>query len=242
MKNGVGILTILLARCAFGDGLTGTWEGTFADAEKSYAGFDLNVSGNQVTGEAYLSGWPFARVADGRIEGNRFSFTVNHVAFEGGIDGDTIFLAPNRRDPFAATLQRTRSHVTGPISSEATAKDLEGKWKARWTGRIGDRPKMIANMSFDFSTEGSILTGIAHMSGWPGDCPITNVKIGNGRISFTATGRDPSSTGIPVMHFEGEVHGNELKLTMRHQIFGADNGLELPLDAARNYTVIQSAR
>lgn len=29
----------------------------FADAQKSYAGFDLDLSGNQITGEAYLSGW-----------------------------------------------------------------------------------------------------------------------------------------------------------------------------------------
>jgi len=44
--------------------------------------------------------------------------------------------------------------------------------KAHWTGRIGGRPKMIVKMSFDFSTEGSRLTGIAHMSGWPSDCPM----------------------------------------------------------------------
>jgi hypothetical protein len=234
MKSGICFLTLLLAPCAFGDHLAGTWEGTFADAQKSYAGFDLDVAGSQVTGEAYLSGWGFAQVADGRVEGNRFSFTVNHVTFEGRIEGDTMSLASNGRDAYAATLQRARSHVIGPISTGATTKDLEGEWKAHWTGRIGDRPKMIGKMRFDFRTEGNGLTGIAHMSGWPGDCPITEVKIDSGRISFTATGRVPSSTGIPVMRFEGEIHGKELKLTMRHQIFGADNGVGLPLDATRD--------
>jgi hypothetical protein len=236
MKYGLCFLTILVAPCAFGSGLAGTWEGTFADAQKSYAGFDLDVSGNpiKVTGEAYLSGWGFAHVADGRVEGNRFSFTVNHVGFEGTIEGDTMSLASNGRDAYAATLQRTGSHVTGPISTGATAKDLDGEWKAHWTGRIGDRPKMIGKIRFDFRAEENGLTGIAHMDGWPGDCPITEVKIEAGRISFTATGRVPSSTGIPVMRFEGEIHGKELKLTVRHQIFGEDNGVGLPLDAMRD--------
>jgi hypothetical protein len=35
------------------------------------------------------------------------------------------------------------------------------------------------------------------------------------------------------MRFEGEIHGSGLKLTMRHQIFGADSGVGLPLDAVR---------
>lgn len=233
MKNRICFLTILLASCAFGAGLAGTWEGTFADAQKSYAGFDLDVSGNQVKGEAYLSGWGFSYVADGRVEGNRFSFTVNQVAFEGTIEGDTMSLASSGRAAYAATLQRTVSHVTGPISAGATAKDLEGEWKTHWTGRIGNRPKMIGSMRFDFRIEENRLTGIAHAGNWPGDCLITDVQVQGGRISFTATGQVPSSTGIPVMRFEGEVHGKALKLTMRHQIFGAENGVGLPLDATR---------
>ena len=31
------------------------------------------------------------------------------------------------------------------------------------------------------------------------------------------------------MRFEGEIHGSQMNLTMRHQVFGADNGLGLPL-------------
>src|SRR4051794_19538604 len=111
-------------------------------------------------------------------------------------------LASSGRGEYAATVQRTTSHVAGPISAGATAKDLEGAWNAHWTGRIGDRPKMIGKIRFDFSTGREGLTGIAHMVGWPGDCPISDVKIDGGRISFTATGRVPSSSGIPVMRFE----------------------------------------
>jgi len=229
-----GLVVILItSHWAVASEVAGTWEGTFADAHKSYAGFDLDVSGNQVTGEAYLSGLGFGQVTDGRVDGDRFTFTVNTVTFEGRIEGDTMSLASSGRASYSAALQRTRSHVTGPISAEATAKDLEGKWTARFVGRIGDRPKMIGRIDFGFIVEGNTLTGVAHMDGWPGDCPITDVRIDAGRISFTATGRIPSSTGIPVFRFEGEIHGNQLKLTMRHQIFGADNGRKLPMDVSR---------
>ena len=92
---------------------------------------------------------------------------------------------------------------------------------------------MIDGMLIDFKDDENGLTGVVHTGVWPGDCSITDVKINQGRISFRATGRIPSSTGIPILRFEGEIHGDGLKLTMRHQIFGADNGVELPLDAER---------
>lgn len=239
MKSRFGFLTILLAQCALGAGLSGTWEGTFADADKSYAGFDLSVSGNQVNGDAYLalasfySSNIYQRVSDGRVAGNRFSLTVNHMRFEGEIEGDTMSLAGAPGGAPAARLQRTVSHVTGPVTPGVTAKDLEGTWKTRWTGTIGERPKMIGDMLIDLKVDGSGLTGVVHTGVWPGDCPITDVKIDNGRISFTATGRIPSSTGIPILRFEGEIHDDGLKLTMRHQIFGADNGVGLPMDAEK---------
>lgn len=92
---------------------------------------------------------------------------------------------------------------------------------------------MIGRIDLDFQVTGNTLTGMAHMGGWPGDCPISEGKVENGKFSFTATGQKPSSSGLPVMRFDGELHGNQLKLTMRHQIFGADNGVGLPMDAVR---------
>ena len=233
MKIGICLLTILMAPCAFALGLAGTWEGTFSDSAKSYAGFDLDVTGDQVTGAAFLSGWGYGEIAGGRVAGNRFTFSVQGVAFEGLWDGDTISLR-SLNGQYAAALVRTRSQATGPISAGAAAKDLEGMWKTRWVGRISERPKMIGGMRIEFRAEGNALTGVAHMDGWPGDCPITDGKFEAGRFSFTATGLRPSSSGIPVMRFEGEMHGKQLKLTMRHQIFGADNGVGLPMDAERN--------
>lgn len=225
-------LAILMAGYAYGAGLGGTWEGTLQDS--TYAGFDINVNGDRVSGEAYISGWGFAYIGNARAEGNRFWFSVKGVAFEGSIDGDAMSLKSAGDGRYAASLKRTQSRVTGPVSVGASAKDLEGAWKTRWVGRIGERPKMIGSMRLEFKADANGLTGIAHMEGWPGDCPITDFKLESGRISFTATGRIPSSSGIPVMRFEGEIHGSQLKLSMRHQIFGADSGVGLPMDAVRD--------
>jgi hypothetical protein len=134
---------------------------------------------------------------------------------------------------YEITLRRTESHVTGPLSADAPPKALEGRWKATFVGRIGDRPKMIRHIDFDFKVDGETLGGMAHASAWPGDCPISNGEVKNGRVSFIASGLVPSSTGIPVMRFDGEVHGDQLKLTMHHQIFGAEIEAGLPMDAAR---------
>lgn len=240
MNNLAGSLAILLAQCAVAGGLNGTWEGTFADADRSYAGFDLGVSGNQLYGDAYLAlrslGFSniYAPISNGRVDGNRFSFTVNHVKFEGEIEGDAMSLTGTPGGAPLAKLRRTVSRVTGPVASAATARDLRGEWKTRFTGTIGERPKMIGDMLIDLKVDGSGLTGVVHTGVWPGDCPITDAKIDHGRISFTATGRIPSTTGIPVLRFEGEIHDDGLKLTMRHQIYGADNGVGLPMDAERN--------
>jgi hypothetical protein len=238
MKSRVGFLTILLAHCTVAASLSGTWEGTFADADKSYAGFDLTVSGSQVSGDAYLALPSFYvsniyhPVSDGHVDGNRFFLTVNHVRFDGEIEGDTMSLTATSGGVPAARLQRTVSRVAGPVTL-ATANEIQGTWATRRTGAIGERPKMIGDVLIDFKADGNQLAGVVHTGVWPGDCPITDVKLDHGRISFTATGRIPSSTGIPILRFEGEIHDDGLKLTMRHQIFGADNGVGLPMDAVR---------
>lgn len=224
--------------------LAGAWEGKFPrGAETFYAGFDLDVSGDRITGAAFVQGWGYSTVSGGRVEGDRFRFTVDRkftgtgpaskVEFEGALSGDSMTLAMNDGERYETTLHRAGSQVTGPVMVDAAPKDLQGKWTARFTGRIGNRPKMIGRIDFDFRVDGNTLTGVAHMAGWPGDCPLSEGKVRNGRFSFTATGLTPSSTGIPVMWFEGEMHGNGLKMTMHHQIFGSDTGLKLPLDARR---------
>jgi len=232
-------------QCAIAGDVAGTWEGYFTrGADRFHAGSDLDVKNGRITGAAYVQGWGYSRVSDGQVEGDRFRFTVDRkfagdgpiskIGFEGSIDGKTMTLVMSDRSRQETTLSRVGSQVTGPVSVDAAPADLEGHWSGRWVGRIGDRPKMIGRIDFDLNVEGNRLSGVAHMKpAWPGDCPITNGTVSNGRFSFTATGLSPSSSGIPVMRFEGEIHGAELKMTMRHQIFGGDNGTEIPMDATR---------
>jgi hypothetical protein len=77
----------------------------------------------------------YARVSDG--DGNRFTLTVNRVRFEGEIEGNTISPAGTFGGAPVARLQRTISRVAGPFAPGATAMNLQGTWKTRWTGTIG---------------------------------------------------------------------------------------------------------
>jgi hypothetical protein len=54
----------------------------------------------------------------------------------------------------------------------APAADINGIWKAVFTGPLGERPKMVSEMIFDLHAAGSKLTGNAHMGNWPGDAPL----------------------------------------------------------------------
>jgi hypothetical protein len=245
MKIGVFALIALAAGLpsAMAGEVWGTWEGTFTKGTDAfYAGFDLDVAGGKITGAGYVQGWGYSEVTVGSVEGDRFHFTLDRkslgdgpisIEFTGAATGKSMAIAWNDGAAYQTTLHRVESQVTGPLSLDAAPKELEGKWTARFVGRIGDRPKMIGRIDFDFQVDGNKLTGMAHMQGWPGDCPISEGKVENGRFSFIASGRIPSSSGIPVLRFTGEIHGTQLKLTMRHQIFGDDNGRDLPLDASR---------
>jgi hypothetical protein len=49
--------------------LAGTWEGRFTRGTDSfYAGFDLDVTGDRITGAAFIEGWGYSNVSDGRVE------------------------------------------------------------------------------------------------------------------------------------------------------------------------------
>jgi hypothetical protein len=246
MKAGLWLIIVLAAapRCTIAAELAGTWEGEITrGTEKLYAGFDLNVTRDGITGTAFIEGWGYSEVSRGRVDGNRVRFTVDRkfsgtapiteIEVDGSISGKSMTLAMFDGARYEITLRRTESQVTGPLTTDAPPTTLEGRWKATFVGPIGERPKMIRDIEFDFKVNGNTLAGIAHAGAWPGDCPISEGEVRNGRFSFTASGLIPSSSGIPVMRFEGEIHGDQLKLTMHHQIFGADTGASLPMDAAR---------
>jgi hypothetical protein len=241
MKAGLWLLIVVAAapRCTSAAELAGTWEGEFSRGkDKLHAGFDLDVTRDGIRGAAFIEGWGYSKVSRGRVDGDNVRFTVDRkfsgtgpiteADFDGSISGKSMTLAMIDGARYEITLHRTESQVTAPLSADAPPKTLEGRWKAIFVGRIGDRPKMIRDIDFDFKVDGNALAGMAHAGAWPGDCPISKGEVKNGRFSFTASGSLPSSSGIPVMRFEGEIHGDQLKLAMT---FG--RGATLPMDATR---------
>ncbi len=115
--------------------------------------------------------------------------------------------------------------------------DPTGTWRAVFTGPMGDRPKMVSVMTFDLQVNGSQVTGMAHMSNWPGDAPITEGKLEGDRISFTVHGKLPWSsksprvalTGYPKLVFTGTLRGNEIDLSLNWGgiVSGTEDGREL---------------
>ena len=109
------------------------------------------------------------------------------------------------------------------VAVKASAADVTGIWEARFTGPIGERPKMVSKMVFNIRVEGENVTGMAHMSVWPGDAPITEGKIEGNKISFTVVGEKPwtaggssrYSSGYPKLVFTGTVNGEKMQLTVR---------------------------
>ena len=245
-------LAFLLAMAispAIANDLAGTWEASFAGdtpgAEKPASiGFDLYVTGDKLAGMAFMGAWGVSYIFDGKMDGDHFSFTVERrtpppggpfkVAFAGSVEGKRMNLTMTDGAAHAMTVERVESKVVAPVSVNATAEDVTGSWKAWWVGRIGDRPKMIAEMTFDFQLDGNTLTGVAHLDTWPGGCPITEGRFEAGHFSFTALGQRPSSSGLPVFKFEGTIHGKEMKLVMvQEDRFTADKPKELPMDARK---------
>ena len=59
----------------------------------------------------------------------------------------------------------------------ASAADINGTWKAVFTGPLEERPKMVAEMTFELIAAGDKLTGNAHMSNWPEMLPWPRVRL-----------------------------------------------------------------
>jgi hypothetical protein len=168
--------------------LEGTWEGNLAvGTEQVYAGFDLDIEGNRVTGVAVIQGWSYSRVFDGILEGDKFRFFVNRntghdqptskVELRGQVTDKSMTLSLVGLSPQETTLRRVESQITDPVTVDASSKELEGKWTARFVGRLEYRPKMIEQVVLDLRVEGDGLTGVAHTNIWPGDCSISQGKV-----------------------------------------------------------------
>jgi hypothetical protein len=76
-------LTIVVALCAPAADLTGTWKAVFLGPQDHWPKtvgemtFELKSTDATVTGKAHVGSWPGdTEISDGKIEGNRISFTV----------------------------------------------------------------------------------------------------------------------------------------------------------------------
>ena len=87
------LLIAALALSASAADLTGTWKAVFLDDVQlktlSNIVFDLKLDGNRVTGMAHMGSWPAdAPISEGKIEGDRISFTcVSDRAWKSGSGG-----------------------------------------------------------------------------------------------------------------------------------------------------------
>ncbi len=79
----LSLLVTALACCATAADVTGTWNANFVGSWQEWPKtvskmiFDLKADGTTLTGMAHVGSWPGdAPISDGKIEGDRISFTV----------------------------------------------------------------------------------------------------------------------------------------------------------------------
>jgi len=85
------------------------------------------------------------------------------------------------------------------LSLCASADEINGTWKAVFTGASEGLLKTPRDIVFTFAVDGKTLAGQAQMKDWPFDAPISDGRVDGSRVSFTVVGHSPytitSSTG-----------------------------------------------
>jgi hypothetical protein len=115
-----------------------------------------------------------------------------------------------------------------PLIATPTAQiNLTGTWKATFNGPIGERPKPFGDVVFRLRMADGHVTGTAIMGSWPGEAPLTDIKLDGEQFSATAIGTKGWSSGsaamadqprinhcCPKMIFAGTIEGSQINLTM----------------------------
>jgi hypothetical protein len=104
----------------------------------------------------------------------------------------------------------------------AVAADINGTWKAVFTGSSAALLKTPTEIVFTFAIDGKRLTGEAHMKDWPFDAPISDGQVDGNRISFTVLGHSPytatsskgATVGYPKLVFTGTLDGKTMTLSL----------------------------
>ncbi len=81
---------------------------------------------------------------------------------------------------------------------------------------------MVSEMTFDLTIDGNKVTGMVHMSYWPGDASIMDGKVEGDRITFTLVGKSPWTTntrgvttsGYPKLVFDGHLKDSQIDLKL----------------------------
>ena len=112
-----------------------------------------------------------------------------------------------------------RPSKTGTAAAiSAPSDDIDGVWKAVFTGDLGERPKMVSEIVFALDSSGNALTGVVHAAYWPGDAAVSDGKVDGDRITFTMIGHLPFNangvTGYPKLCFTGVRNGGEMKIDL----------------------------
>lgn len=117
---------------------------------------------------------------------------------------------------FGATL------LSVMVALSAPAAELTGTWRAHFTGPLGDRPKMVSEITLELKAADGKLTGTALMGAWPGEAPLIDTSIEGDRVKFTAIGESPwwqkssmgEASGLPKLTFTGTVEGDSMDITL----------------------------
>ena len=113
-----------------------------------------------------------------------------------------------------------------------SADDMSGSWKVVYAGPPGTGPKTVGSILLDLKVDHLNVSGTVTIGPWPGEAPVTDAKLDGDHLTFTATGRLSSTTGIPTCQLDVTVHRDEMfvKLTTIK-----NGGGPLPLGVAYQY-------
>jgi hypothetical protein len=115
-----------------------------------------------------------------------------------------------------AFVRPSKTETAAAIS--ARSNDIDGVWKAVFTGDFGERPKMVSEIVFALDSSGNALSGTVHAAYWPGDAVVSDGKVDGDRITFTMTGHLPFNAngviGYPKLCFTGLGNGGEMKIDL----------------------------
>jgi hypothetical protein len=110
-----------------------------------------------------------------------------------------------------------------PLSVPAQTGAL-GHWKAEFVGPIGDRPKMVSEITFTLESGSAGLSRSGRAGIWPGDLELSSIVLDGDRVRFTGTSDQTWSTKMfgeplvvhccPQLTFEGTVRDDVMILNM----------------------------